>query len=142
MSETKVVVKKQAEEPKRKERIPLTGLRTKLELRGEEPGFHYVFMLEDNVDAALDGGYEFVTHPIKIGNRQIDAGQGIGAKHQVNGGGGRTLYLMRIPEEFFNEDQESIQKEVDASEEQLYHQMNSDGLSGTLQIGGREVKRR
>lgn len=141
MSEDRKVISK-AEKPQRKERVPLTGLRTKLSLKGEEPGFHYAWISGERVDAALEAWYEFVTHPIQVGEQQINVGAIEGGKIYRNGGGGQQLYLMRIPQEFYDADRLEEQKAVDASEEQLYIESNSNGLSGTIQVGNRQLGKR
>lgn len=139
MSEEKTVIKKEAQESreqKRKNRTPITGIRTKLSLTGEEPGWHYAWINEDNVGTATDASYEFVSHSIKVGNRHIDVSDMQGAKISRNVGAGVIAYLMRVPQEWYDEDMALEQKEkVDAKEEQLHVELNSNGLNGTLIIG-------
>lgn len=137
MSEEKTVIKKEEQDrSKRKERNPITGLKTKLSLTGEEPGFHYAWINDDNVGAAEDAGYEFVSHPIRVGNKHIDVSTMQGAKISRNVGGGVIAYLMRQPQEWYDTDMAAEQREkVDKSVEQVFVELNSNGLNGTLITG-------
>jgi hypothetical protein len=137
MSEDKkVVTKVEKEAPKRKERNPITGYRTKLSLTGEEPGFHYAWINEENVGTAEDAAYEFVTHAIKVGNRHVNVSDMQGSKIARNVGGGVVAYLMRVPQVWYDEDMALEQKvKVDAAEEQLFIDNNSNGLTGTITRG-------
>lgn len=135
MSEEKTVIKntETKKRSERKERNSITGTRTKLSLTGEEPGFHYGWINDDFVGTAMDAGYEFVTHAIKVGNRHIDTSTMQGAKISRNVGGGTIAYLMRVPQEWYDEDMTLEQKEkVDASEAKIFVEINSNGLNGTL----------
>lgn len=137
MSEDVKVVKKAAEEkPTRKERLSITGTRTKLALSGEEPGFHYAWINEENVGHALDCSFEYVTHAIKVGNQHIDVSKLQGSKIARNVGGGVTAYLMRIPQEFYDFDMAEEQRvKVDELEKQVFIDVNSNGLSGKIERG-------
>jgi hypothetical protein len=139
MSEEKTVTKKvieTKERPQRKQRNSITGTRTKLSLTGEEPGFHYAWINDDNTGTALDAGYEFVSHDIKVGNKHIDISSMQGAKISRNVGGGVIAYLMRVPQEWYDEDMAAEQREkVDAKEQQIFVENNSNGLTGTLVRG-------
>lgn len=143
MSEEKTVIKKEVvtkERPKRKERNSITGTRTKLSIQGEEPGFHYAWINDENVGTAEDAGFEFVSHAVKIGNKHIDVSQMQGAKVSRNVGGGVIAYLMRIPQEFYDEDMAEEQRvKVDAAEQAIFVDINSNGLVGKVQKGWDEV---
>jgi hypothetical protein len=132
---TKTAVAKEAK-PMRKERNSITGTRTKLQLTGEEPGFHYAWINEDNVGTAEDAGYEFVSHAIKVGNRHIDVSQMQGSKVSRNVGNQVIAYLMRVPQEWYDADMAEEQRlKVDAAEAQVFVDSNSNGLHGTLKTG-------
>jgi hypothetical protein len=142
MSEEKTVIKTSAAEAraKRKERNSITGTRTKLSLTGEEPGFHYAWINEDNVGSATDAGFEFVTHAIKVGNKHIDVSTMQGGKISRNVGQMVVAYLMRIPQEWYDEDMAEEQRlKVDASEERIKDELNSNGLNGTLVKGSWDI---
>lgn len=121
--------------PQRMERKPIGGVNYKLTVTGQEAGFHYAWINDDQVDERLDNGFEFVTHAVRVGTKHIDVSKMQGAKIQRNVGGGVIAYLMRIPQEFYDADMRAQQGLVDQSEEQLAHDINSNGLNGSLQIG-------
>lgn len=139
MSEEKTTVIKPVEKaPKqrRRDRNNINGNRQKLSLIGEEAGFHYAWINDDNVGDALDNDYEFVTHAIKVGSKHIDVSEMQGAKISRNVGGGTVAYLMRIPEEWFEENQyEDVIKPAAAAEEAITVEINSNGLVGTVEKG-------
>lgn len=136
MSEDIVVVKKEAKSLARKERNSITGTRLKLALEGEEPGFHYAWINEENVGTATDCSYEFVTHAIKVGNRHIDVSKMQGSYITRNVGGGVIAYLMRVPQDLFESDMAEEQRvKVDALEKQIFVDNNSNGLRGTVVRG-------
>lgn len=134
MSEDKTVIKKGAkrERPSRKDKTPINGMRTKLEVTGQEPGFHYAWINDENVGTALDNDYEFVEHAVKVGHKHIDVSQMQGSKISRNVGNGVVAYLMRIPEEWYQDNMLENQNYVDFTEKQLYVESNSNGLSGTI----------
>jgi hypothetical protein len=142
-NEEKTVIKKDVvskERTKRKERNSITGTRTKLALTGEEPGFHYAWINEDNVGTAEDAGFEFVSHAIKVGNKHIDISQMQGSKISRNVGGGVIAYLMRVPQEWYDEDMAEEQRmKVDAAEKAIFVDINSNGLVGKIQKGWDET---
>lgn len=132
---TKATVTQEVAKPKR-ERNPITGYRTKLSLQGEDPAFHYAWINEDNVGTALDAAYEFVNHDIKVGNRHVNVSELSGKNISRNVGGGVIAYLMRVPIEFYDEDMANEQRfKVDAAEERIYLENNSNGLSGGISVG-------
>lgn len=130
----KTVIKKTMTKKERQKRAKASPgqLRTKMTVSGQEPGFHYAFINEDNVGKALDDDYEFVTHPVTIGHKHVDAGTIPGGKISLNVGNGVVAYLMRIPQEWYEENQNEIQEYVDFTEKQLYIESNSNGLSGAI----------
>ena len=117
----------------RPQRVPINGLRDKLSLKGCEPGFHYCIVNDYNVDVYVAAGYDFVTHDLKIGDRHIDSSQAEGRKVSLPVGSGVIGYVMRIPQEWYDEDRLEEQRELDKTEETL-RQDRSDGRYGKLDI--------
>lgn len=91
-------------------RVPIQGRRDVLSVRGQEPGWHYCWVNdriggdEGNIDRYLEGGYEFVEHAVIIGDRKIDSASRMGNKISKAVGNGVTAYLMRCPEEVYQEE--------------------------------------
>lgn len=91
-------------------RVSIQGRRDVLAVKGQEEGWHYCWVndlignVEGNIDRYLDGGYEFVTHAVVVGDRKIDNASQIGGKVSKAVGNGVTAYLMRCPEEIYFEE--------------------------------------
>lgn len=121
----------------RSTRVPIGTPRGRLEIRGKEPGFHYAVINDYNVDEALEQGFEFVTHNVQVGTRRI----GIGKREDGSAavyfpvGAGVTGYLMRIPQELYDDDMKNYHKNfVDPTEDGIRRQSNNNGLQGTVEI--------
>lgn len=144
MSEVNTKAKKDTLTVKR-ERRPISGSNLRLEVRGKEDGFHYSWINEANVDAALDAGYEFVRHDVTVGSRKIDTTKmEFDSQIWLNVGKGVKAFLMRQPEKFYLEDQEGDQEKADEQMRARLGDINSDGLSGNIDVGvslGRTSKR-
>lgn len=120
----------------RPQRTPIHGLRDKLSVDGQEAGFHYVWVNDYNVDSYLSGGYDFVTHNVKVGDKHINVAASGGGKVSFPVGNGVTGFLMRITDEFYKEDQQTVQKEIDEKEQALQADLNSksDGRYGKVEL--------
>ncbi len=118
----------------RRERTPITGGRLILEVKGKEPGFHYAFVPEEMVHERLENGFEHVRHPVQVGGKRIDVSQMQGSYVTRNLGRGLIGYLMRIPQEFYEEDMALEQARVDEQERNRVRDISSDGLSGTIRV--------
>ncbi len=113
--------------PSRPTRTPIrTGGRNVTTVKGKEPGWHYRIVNDvgDRVDELKERGYEVVTHEVSIGDRRIAGAKGVGSPATLKVGGGITGILMRIPEEFFNEDKAAKAAEVDRTEEAIKGNIN------------------
>jgi hypothetical protein len=109
---------------KRPQRIPM-GRRDRLKFK-QEPGYHYHLFNDvkggNRIAEALAAGYEFVeidprteAHRNQGTSRTEDASQmGAHVTHPV--GDGVTGFLMRIPEEFWNEDRAARDADIDELE--------------------------
>ena len=84
----------------------------------EQKGYHLHWMRGDKgrLEQALRGGYEFVDHDevelnrSGLGNSGLDSGnEDMGSRVSiVSGMDGIRLYLMKLPEEFWNSDVEAL----------------------------------
>jgi hypothetical protein len=119
----------------RPDRIPITGFRDKLTVEGKEPGFHYAWIRDDFVARAERASYEYVTHEVIVGDTRI-AASAIGGKVSIPGGNGVTLFLMRVPQEYYDSDMDEMQAEVDAREADMKRTLNSgqDGQYGKVEV--------
>jgi hypothetical protein len=117
----------------RRERGSLSGGRSLLEVRGKEPGFHYAWINEGMVDAALDLGFEHVRHPVQVGTKRIDVSKmELGSHVVINVGASQKAFLMRQPLEFREEDEALDQQRADEQMAARIGDFNSNGLSGEI----------
>lgn len=120
----------------RDKRVPIHGKRDKLVVHGAEPGWHYCWVNEDKVYTYQSAGYEFVTHEVQIGDRQIDVAQDVGGKVSMKVGNNLTGYLMRCTEEDFKEEMSLVDNETNEKEKALFESLNSkeDGKYGGVGV--------
>lgn len=101
------------------------GQRNRLSLRDRDPNYHYRLVsanLEndpDRVENLIDQGYEIVPHKKAgpTGDAKVDNPSAMGSAGQVSVGQGTKGVWMRIPKDWYNEDQAVKQKEIDATEQ-------------------------
>lgn len=117
-------------------RTPINGSRDVLNVRGQEEGFHYCWVNEDNVDRYLDGDYEFVTHEVIVGDKKLQAAA-IGAKHSKAVGNGVTAYLMRCPDEIYQDELKSIATKTNEVEATLHDK--AEGQYGNVEISRKRI---
>jgi hypothetical protein len=117
----------------RPKRIPITGFRNKLTVEGQEAGFHYAWIRDDFISRAESSAYEFVVHEVKVGDATMMA---VGGKISVPGGNGVTLFLMRVPQEYYDGDMDEMAADIDEKEADMYRQLNSgkDGQYGKVEL--------
>lgn len=124
----------------KKTRIPVSGNRDILTARGKEPGWVYRWVNDTNnrILTFKDGGFEH-TKPedIDVGSIGIDNPSIVGGIVSKAVGLGVTAYLMRIKQEFYDEDQEAKALKVDRTEQALNEKLRE--LSG--RYGGIEINR-
>jgi len=136
-SATKVVKTKKTE---RKQRIPVSGNRDVLTARGKETGWVYRWVNDTNhrILTFKEGGFEHVdSTDIDIGSIGVDNPSIVGGIVSKEVGQGTTAYLMRIKQEFYDEDQKVKTSKVDATEEALNEKLRE--LTG--RYGGIEINR-
>jgi len=108
--------------PKKSKRIPLSEQRDQLTVAGKEAGYVYRWVndIPDRVNKFKLAGYDVVTTPVTVGDPSVEQGLNTTSSVVEKAVGGRTkAILMRIPEEWYDEDQAVKQKAVDASEEAM-----------------------
>lgn len=115
-------------------RVPVSGNRNVLTVDGKEDGFFYRWVLDagDRVSRFKRAGYEPVTHEVEVGDARAATVNQLGSVVEASAGGGSKLVLMRIPLEYYNEDQKAKMDEVDALEASMGK--NVDGQYGKLDI--------
>lgn len=125
------------ERAQRVRRTPINGARNVLTAGNKEPGFHYRFVNDtgDRVSDMQERGYEVVTDKtIQIGDRRVATPTAEGSPRVASVGGGTKAVLMRIKDEWFKEDQEAKQADIDEMEQSI-KQTGLDGGYGKVDIG-------
>lgn len=105
----------------RPKRTPINK-RDILSVKGKEPGYVYRIATDvgDRIEALKDAGYEMVlAKDVRIGDKRINSAAPEGAYAQVSVGGGQKAFVVRIKEEWYKEDQEAKQAEVNRLEQTM-----------------------
>ena len=119
---------------KKRERVPVGGPRNILTVANQDPNYVYRFVnssIPGRVERFKLGGYEVVTDDMKVGDTTVDSGSQLGSAVTRSGGGNVVLVLMRIPREWYDEDQAAKQAEIDATEQAMLEDAKKDTY-GTL----------
>lgn len=122
------VVEPELTEKGRKARVPLGVIRMKLNASRRE-GYHRHWINDSpgRLDSAIDGGYTFVeeTDRVKVGQGQ-DLTQRVGLDSRVSrvvgtapDGSALRAYLMEIPQDQYDEDQEAKAADLALTEKEL-----------------------
>jgi hypothetical protein len=123
-------------------RTPITGDRSILEVHGKRAGFQYRWVRDTSetgheIVRYLSAGYEFVNRNkegIVIGDNSVYQSKAVGSIIRVPAGRDDDyLYLMKIPQEWYDEDQEAKQREVDRREEAIVNP-EIEGKYGSIKI--------
>ncbi len=125
--------------PERPRRIPVSGPRDILTVQDKDP--NYVYRMVNDIDDRIErfklGGYEIVTSEHEIGMPSVDRASRtgkFGSAITKNVGGGVTAVLMRIPKEFWDEDQAAKAAEVDKAEAAMRELGKKQGEYGDVKI--------
>lgn len=100
--------------------------RNRLSVKDRDPNYHYRLVnvnLErdpDRIERMQDIGYEVVPGKTvgQTGDKQVDNPSPLGSAGQLSVGQGTKAVWMRIPKEWYLEDQAAKQEEIDAVERQ------------------------
>ena len=103
----------------RPQRAPL-GKRDRLSIKNKEEGFVYRIVndVDDRVEMLRGVGYEVCTTEQvgAIGNKRVDNTSSLGSAAHFSVGQGTKAVVMRIPVDWYQEDQRTKQAEIDAVE--------------------------
>lgn len=122
----------------RTRRTPINGIRNKLNVRGQEPGYVYRIVndIEDRVQSLQELGYEIVTGKgVSVGDKRIANPTQEGSPVKVSVGQGVQAYVMRQKQEWFDEDQKAKNARNDELEAQMKRDAQEAGFYGKLKIG-------
>ena len=107
-------------------RTPIT-VRNRLSVKDTDPNFHYriVNVKDDRVEQFKEQGYEIVADT-PVGDKRVDAPSSLGSSAEISVGQGMKAVLMRIPKEWYQDDQAAKQAQID----ELEATMNAQATKG------------
>ncbi len=102
---------KRASRPKR---TPL-GARNRLTFGAQDPNFVYRVIndQDDRLKRAQEAGYEFVVSDEQLGDKRVAEGGKVDSRVSKPVGNGVRGFLMRIPREYYDEDQQAKAQRID-----------------------------
>lgn len=112
------------------------GTRNILTVAGKEPGYVYRVINDsgDRVQEFMDAGYELVdASSVRVGDKRVNTAKAEGSKAQLSVGQGQKAYVVRIKQEWYDEDQAAKQAHVNRLEEATKAKA-LDGTYGKLEI--------
>jgi hypothetical protein len=126
-----------AKAPERRVRRQPLGGRNVLTVRGKEPGYVYRFVNDvgDSVALRQEQGYEIVQDKgITVGDSRLSVPTNQGSAVVASVGNNTRAVLMRIKQEWYDEDQAVKQEHVKQIEDATRDKA-LDGTYGDLKIG-------
>ena len=121
----------------RPRRTPLS-VRNRLSVKNKEDGYVYRIVndTDDRVAQLQEQGYELCSKEQvgAIGDKRVDNTASIGSVAHFSVGQGTKAVVMRQREDFFKEDQESKQQEIDAIEASMKQEARKNADYGDLKI--------
>lgn len=119
-----------AKSPSGRVRRTPVGVRNVLTVQGKDPAYEYRIVNDtgDRVEQMKAAGYDVVSaKDVTIGDRRINVASTEGTAATASVGGGVKAVVMRIPKEWYEEDQARKQAVVDETEAAT----KADALKGT-----------
>lgn len=104
----------------RPKRTPL-GARARLSFGKQDPNFVYRVIndQDDRLVQAQEAGYEFVMGDEKLGDNRVAEGGKIDSRISKPVGNGVRGFLMRIPKDYYEEDQAAKAASIDETEKAM-----------------------
>lgn len=121
----------------RPSRASVNGTRNVLNVSGKEPGYVYRIVNDtgDRVAQMQEIGYEVVDDPnVRVGDRRIANPAQTGSPVMASVGNGIKGYVMRIKQEFYDEDQANKQGHINEIEQSIKRDALREGLTGDVKF--------
>lgn len=131
-------MKEQLTQKRTSRRNSINGTRNVLNISGKEPGFVYrvVNDVGDRIEQLKAIGYEIVEDSkVQVGDRRIANPTKEGSPVKISVGGGIQGYVMRIKEEWYNEDKAKKEAHVDSIEKGLVRDAKEQTDYGNIKVG-------
>ncbi len=128
---------KQTTTRKRTSRTPINGRRSVLGVKGKDPNFEYRIVndVNDRIAEFQERGYEIVTDgEVTVGDKRVGKVSASGSPVEISVGQGTRALLMRIPKEFYAEDQKAKAANIAAIEADIKAETRKDGNYGSIKI--------
>jgi hypothetical protein len=127
------IVKTPVTRPKR----TAIGTRNVLTVDKKDPDYEYRFVNDQNdrVAAFTQNGWEPVrAADAKIGDKRVEQASPEGSVAVASVGNGVKSVLMRIPKDWYKEDQAAKQVEIDRLEQTMKEEAHREGNYGSIKI--------
>jgi hypothetical protein len=128
-----------------KERVPVDGMRDIMTVHGKDSGFKYRWVTDTDERGSRiwkfkRGGWEFATldghdEEIQVGQEAVYKSADEGNLVRLHTGEGRFSYLMRIPKEYYDEDQIAKEERIQEQEDGIMGTQTSQGDANNGQYG-------
>lgn len=131
-------MKEQLTQKRTTRRASINGTRNVLNISGKEPGFVYrvVNDVGDRIEQLKSIGYEIVEdQSVQVGDRRIANPTKEGSPVKVSVGGGVQGYVMRIKQEWYDEDAAKKAAHVDSIEKGLVRDAKDQSDYGKITVG-------
>lgn len=131
-------MKEQLTQKRSPRRASINGTRNVLNISGKEPGFVYrvVNDVGDRIEQLKAIGYEIVEDSnVQVGDRRIANPTKEGSPVKVSVGGGLQGYVMRIKQEWYDEDAAKKAAHVDNLEKGLVREAREQSDYGKISVG-------
>lgn len=131
-------MKEQLTQKRATRRTSINGTRNVLNISGKEPGFVYrvVNDVGDRIEQLKAIGYEIVEdNNVQVGDRRIANPTKEGSPVKVSVGGGIQGYVMRIKQDWYDEDKAKKDAHVDNIEKGLVRDAKEQTDYGKIQVG-------
>jgi len=138
------LTREQVKDEARPKRIPVAEAnRDKLHVAGLDHDnyiYRWVNDVPGRLDAFIQGWWEFVDQTGKpVGDGGIDQSASTSSKFSKGVGTGQLAYLMRIPKEFWLEDQDKKEAKLKAFEADNARSARLNADYGKLEVGSRKA---
>lgn len=115
----------------RPKRTPIAK-RNVLTVKDRDPAFNYRWVNDEDgrVQMFEEAGYTAVKEPTEVGDPRAGDASQLGSVSRKPVGGGKSAVLMKIPKEFYEEDQAAKEARIAEKEKSLLQEADGEGFYG------------
>jgi len=121
-------------------RVPVSGNRDILTIEGKDPAFAYRWVLDSSENGQrimkfTSAWWDLVHNDDeqhRVGQDMVYKTENVGSIIRVPAGSGKFYYLMRIPNEYYEADQVSKQKDINEREQTITQTDSENGQYGEV----------